>query len=168
MRGFPGGLVVKNLPSNAGDPSSIPGRGTKIPHATGQLSPHATTIELTRLNERARMSQTTEPTCSGACVPQLEKEKLHATTGEKPTCCNKRSRVPQRRYPMLQLRPDAAKINKYFLKYLNEWWYTDKADWSRFDDWLESASEILSFLTWEIERIVLLVSGIVNPEGKVV
>ena len=30
---FPGGPVVKNLPSNAGDAGSIPGLGTKIPHA---------------------------------------------------------------------------------------------------------------------------------------
>ena len=31
---FPGGPVVKNLPSNAGDESSIPSWGTKIPHAS--------------------------------------------------------------------------------------------------------------------------------------
>ena len=30
--------MVKNLPSNAGDGVSIPGLGTKIPHAVGQLS----------------------------------------------------------------------------------------------------------------------------------
>ena len=36
---FPGGPVVKNLPSNEGDTSSIPGQGTKIPHAAGQLNP---------------------------------------------------------------------------------------------------------------------------------
>ena len=36
---FPGGLVVKNPFCNAGDASSIPGQGTKIPHARGQLSP---------------------------------------------------------------------------------------------------------------------------------
>ena len=40
-RDFPGGPVVKNLPSNAGNRSSIPGQGTKIPHAMGQLSLHA-------------------------------------------------------------------------------------------------------------------------------
>ena len=34
---FPGGPVVKNMPSNAGDTGSIPGQGTKIPHAMGQL-----------------------------------------------------------------------------------------------------------------------------------
>ena len=42
---FPGGPMVKNPPSSAGDASSIPGRGTKIPHAAGQLSPHAATTE---------------------------------------------------------------------------------------------------------------------------
>ena len=40
---FPGGSVVKNLPCNAGDMGLIPGWGTKIPHATGQLSLCATT-----------------------------------------------------------------------------------------------------------------------------
>ena len=38
---FPGSPVVKNPLSNAGDPSSVP-RGTKTPHATGQLSLGAT------------------------------------------------------------------------------------------------------------------------------
>ena len=38
-RELPGGPVVKNLPSNAGDVGSIPDQGTKIPHALGQLSP---------------------------------------------------------------------------------------------------------------------------------
>ena len=41
----PGGLMVKSLPANAGDMGSIPGPGTKIPHATGQLSLHATVTE---------------------------------------------------------------------------------------------------------------------------
>ena len=34
-RDFPGGLVVKNLPSTSGDAGSIPDQGTKIPHACG-------------------------------------------------------------------------------------------------------------------------------------
>ena len=44
-RDFPGAPVAENLPCNAGDMGSIPGGGTKIPHATGQLSPCATTTE---------------------------------------------------------------------------------------------------------------------------
>ena len=83
-RDFPGGPVVKNPPSNAGDVGSIPGQGTKIPHATGQLSLSATTTELTCLNERARVP----PMRPGARVPQLERENLHATTREKPACHN--------------------------------------------------------------------------------
>ena len=43
---FPGGPVVKNLPCHAGDAGSIPGWGTKIPHATEQLSMHTTTTEV--------------------------------------------------------------------------------------------------------------------------
>ena len=31
--------MVKNPLANGGDSGSIPGLGTKIPHATGQLSP---------------------------------------------------------------------------------------------------------------------------------
>ena len=60
-RDFPGGPVVKYPPFNAGDAGLIPGQGTKIPRAAGQLSPHATTTELEHLNWRAHVPQTTEP-----------------------------------------------------------------------------------------------------------
>ena len=43
--------MIKNLPYDAGDVTLIPGQGTKIPHADGQLSLRATTIELTGLNQ---------------------------------------------------------------------------------------------------------------------
>ena len=36
---------------------SIPGQGTKIPHATGQLSPCPTTTESTRHSKRSHMLQ---------------------------------------------------------------------------------------------------------------
>ena len=49
-RDFPCGLVVKNVPFRAGDGGSIPGRGTKIPHATGRLSLHTATTEPTHCN----------------------------------------------------------------------------------------------------------------------
>ena len=42
---FPGGPVVKNLSSNAGDMGLTPSRGTKIPHTMGQQSLHAATRE---------------------------------------------------------------------------------------------------------------------------
>ena len=43
---------------NAGDAGSIPGQGTKIPHAAEQLSPRATTREKpARFNERSHMPQ---------------------------------------------------------------------------------------------------------------
>ena len=35
---FLGGPVVKNMPCSVGNTGSIPGQGTKIPHAWGQLS----------------------------------------------------------------------------------------------------------------------------------
>ena len=55
---FPSETVVQDPPANAGDTGSILGLGTKIPHATGQLSPCATT---------------TEPVCPTACALQKEK-----------------------------------------------------------------------------------------------
>ena len=58
FRGLPGGPVVKNPPCNAGDSGSIPGGGTKIPHAAEQLSPWATPRKTSRCNGRS-------------CVPQL-------------------------------------------------------------------------------------------------
>ena len=70
-----GGPVLKNLSCSAGDAGSIPGRVTRIPHAAGHLSPSATI---------------TEPTCSGAQVPQLEGP---GTATKDPEC---------------QLRPDVA------------------------------------------------------------
>ena len=39
---FPGGPEVKNMLYKAGDTGSIPGQGTKIPHALEQLSRQAT------------------------------------------------------------------------------------------------------------------------------
>ena len=39
MRDFPGGPMIQNPPSNAGNVGSIPGQETKMPHAEGQLSP---------------------------------------------------------------------------------------------------------------------------------
>ena len=49
--GCPGGPVVKNPPSNAGYMGSVPGQGTKLSHATGQLSPCTTTRESERSNK---------------------------------------------------------------------------------------------------------------------
>ena len=41
--GFPGGPAVKNLPSNAVYVGSVPGWGTKVPHAVEQVSPRVAT-----------------------------------------------------------------------------------------------------------------------------
>ena len=114
-RDFPGGPVVKNLPSNAGDTGSIPGQGTKIPHAMGQISSPRHNYWV--------------------CVPQLESPcaanyrahvpwSLCTTTREKPVCCNEneRSRVSQRGSRVLQLRPDTAKNNRKIKKRSLTYW----------------------------------------------
>ena len=56
---FPGGPMVKNLPSSAEDSGSTPDWGTKIPYVMGQLSPCATTTEHT--NSEARGLQLEKP-----------------------------------------------------------------------------------------------------------
>ena len=43
---FSGGPVVKNLPSNARGEGLIPGWGTKISHATGQLESLSATTKI--------------------------------------------------------------------------------------------------------------------------
>ena len=60
---FPGGPMDKSPPSIAGNMGLVPGQGTMIPHAVGQL-----------LSPQAR---TTEPTCSGAHLPQPKVNKLN-------------------------------------------------------------------------------------------
>ena len=57
IRVFPGGPVVKNLPSNAGYVGLIPCWGTKIPHATGQLSQHTATKESPHAKKKSQHSQ---------------------------------------------------------------------------------------------------------------
>ena len=64
----PGGPVVKNLSCNAGDTSSIPVVGTRIPHVIEQLNPCSTTTEahaVWSLQATARESEchTKDPAC---------------------------------------------------------------------------------------------------------
>ena len=56
-QGLPGGPVVKNLPSYAGDLGSIPGWGTKISCALGQLGPLAATTESMCPSQSSHMVQ---------------------------------------------------------------------------------------------------------------
>ena len=96
--------MVKNLPSNAGDVGSIPGQGTKIPHAAGQLSPHATTTELTHLNVTAHVPQTTESMRFGACA---------TTTERKPICHNEReAHEPQQKILHAATKTQHSQKNK--------------------------------------------------------
>ena len=76
---FPGIPVVKNPPYNAEDTGSIPGQGTKIPHAAGQLT---RTPRL--LSSRA---STREPVCR-------ELQSPCATTGEEKTHMPQLERSP--------------------------------------------------------------------------
>ena len=69
VKDFPSGSVVKNLPSNAGDKGLIPGRGTKIPHALGQLT---------------LCAETNDPMCSRA--PATTRKANGPQQG--PACCN--------------------------------------------------------------------------------
>ena len=57
---FPGGPVVKNLPSNAEDACSVPGQGIKIPHTMGQIHPHAATKESPSTTVKTQSSSPTK------------------------------------------------------------------------------------------------------------
>ena len=85
---FPGGPVVKNLPSNAGDAGSIPGQGTKIPHAAGQLSPRAKATELA---------------CSQLESPSATNYRAHVLWSPHATSREEKTRTPQ-----LERSPHAA------------------------------------------------------------
>ena len=80
---FPAGPVVKDPPASAGDTGSIRGQGTKIPHASGQLSPRV--LQVLRLTLQSPSSATREQ-------PPLD------TPRGGP-------------HPVLQRRPSTAKIN---------------------------------------------------------
>ena len=56
MAAVPSGPVNKNSPSNAGESGLIPGWGTKIPHALGQLSRQVTTKEPVYCNTQDQRS----------------------------------------------------------------------------------------------------------------
>ena len=75
MRDFPGGPVVKNLPSNVGGAGSIPGWGTKIPQAMGQLSPCATATEPVPCNERSWVMQRNPATAARTWCSQRAESK---------------------------------------------------------------------------------------------
>ena len=54
LMGFPGGPVIETPPYNAGNRGSIPGRGTEVPPAAGQLTQQVTARELVRHNFAAK------------------------------------------------------------------------------------------------------------------
>ena len=82
--------MVKNAPYNAGDSGSIPGQGTKMPHAVGQLSLRELQLLSSRASARARVPQTTEPPRSGTRAPQLQSPQAlgPCTAMTDPACLN--------------------------------------------------------------------------------
>ena len=56
-RDFPGGPVVKNLPSNGGDVDLISGLRTRISYATEKLSSTCGNYRAASYNERSRVLQ---------------------------------------------------------------------------------------------------------------
>ena len=73
VKDFFGVQWSKNQPCNAGDVGSIPGWGTKIPHAAEQLSLHSTTREHACHEERARR-HSDDPVCHREDLTQPEKQ----------------------------------------------------------------------------------------------
>ena len=93
LRDFPGGLVVKNLPSNAGVTGSIPGWETKTPRAMRQLSLCTTTREAPtcckQRNPEQPKKQKSSPTTKPFKLKRVRKEKLsyrNTLLGDTATC----------------------------------------------------------------------------------
>ena len=63
-RDFPGGPVVKNVPSNAGDAGLTPGQGSKIPHAERPRGLSATTERSLTLAQQKIPCAETQSQCS--------------------------------------------------------------------------------------------------------
>ena len=72
--------MVKNPPSNAVDVGLIPGLGTKIPHAAGQLSPRAATTEPTRSGARAAQLESLCTTTREARAAKIKKQTKKTTS----------------------------------------------------------------------------------------
>ena len=86
---FPGNTVVKNPAFNAGDLGLILGGGTKIPYASGQLSP---------------WSMTTEPKHPAACDPSRREARMGQTQRpvhrkKEPACLEEDKAQPKNKKP---------------------------------------------------------------------
>ena len=83
FRDFSGDSMVNNPPSNSGDVGSIPAQGTKIPHAVGQLSLHATpkTQHSQKRRKKKKEKKTTMESSRGCVTKEIEirnlKKNLH-------------------------------------------------------------------------------------------
>ena len=67
MRDFPGGPMIQNPPSNAGNVGSIPCQETKMPHAEGQLNPRTPQLgssrAITKTPHRQKIKKNKKKNC---------------------------------------------------------------------------------------------------------
>ena len=67
MRDFPGGPIIQNPPSNAGNVGSIPCQETKMPHAEGQLNPRTPQLgssrAITKTPHRQKIKKNKKKNC---------------------------------------------------------------------------------------------------------
>ena len=97
FRELPGGLEIKNQPSNAGDLGSIPGKGTKTPQAWGQprllkTGREASALQQLSLCTTARASQPLKPRFPREALA-LQLEKLLRATTKTQCSQNKREKL---------------------------------------------------------------------------
>ena len=92
----------------------LPMQGMQVRSLVGELRSHVPRGNKADAPQLLSLcAATTEPTCSGACMPQLERSP-HATTREEPVHRNKEPMHCNKRSCTLQLRPDAAKNKSIF------------------------------------------------------
>ena len=108
LEDVPGGPVVKNPPADTGDPRSIPGLGTKIPHATGQLSPCSATTEPVLRSPGATTTEALRPQRPSSTAREATIMRTpHTATREVPT---------QQQRPRTARKKKKIKIDKISLK----------------------------------------------------
>ena len=94
--------MVENLSSNKADVGSIPGQGTGIPHATGQLSPRAAATE-------PQLESPRGSNCRAHALWNVRATTTGATCSGAPYHNQTEALERQQIYHMLQLRPNRAK-----------------------------------------------------------
>ena len=107
-QGFPGSLVVKNTPANAGDTGSIPGPGrSHMPWSNQVCEP-----QLLSLCHQARNPQLLKPVCPAACAPQEKPLQREARAPQVESGTRSPPLAAVRESPCTAMKAQSSQINR--------------------------------------------------------